>query len=59
MKKMKAAAVAGPYSFPFRTKGPCTVHLVPYSEHSSFNELREFIGWLRPKQVCWQLMPSC
>eukprot|EP00775_Hariotina_reticulata_P004079 gene4079-4326_t len=51
MKKMKAAAADGSYSFPFRTKGACTVHLVPYSEHSSFSELREFIGWLRPKQV--------
>lgn len=24
---------------------------VPYSEHSSFAELQEFVGWLKPKQV--------
>ena len=24
---------------------------VAYSEHSSFNELREFVGWMRPKQI--------
>jgi hypothetical protein len=38
-------------AYPSRTKGPCSVHLVPYSEHSSYAELREYMAWLRPKQV--------
>lgn len=37
--------------FPVRRKGACTIHLVPYSEHSSFTELREYVKWLRPHQV--------
>ena len=24
---------------------------VPYSEHSSFPEMRDFVGWLRPCQI--------
>lgn len=47
----KAAAAGGPYAFPVRSKGPCSVWLIPYSEHSSFTELREYVGFLRPKQV--------
>jgi hypothetical protein len=38
-------------AYPQRAKGPCSVHLVPYSEHSSYAELREYVAWLRPKQV--------
>ena len=38
-------------AFPVRVKGECEVHLVPYSEHSSFKELQEFVGWLKPKKV--------
>jgi len=32
-------------------KGKVTMHHVPYSEHSTFNELREFIRWLKPKRI--------
>ena len=38
-------------SFSFREKGPDRVHLVPYSEHSSYDELREYVGWIRPERV--------
>lgn len=24
---------------------------VPYSEHSSFNELRDFVRWLQPRNI--------
>ncbi|XP_038018616.1 5' exonuclease Apollo [Motacilla alba alba] len=27
------------------------IHLIPYSDHSSFEELREFVKWLRPCSV--------
>ena len=37
--------------FPVRRKGPCHIHLVPYSEHSSYAELRDYVRWLRPAQV--------
>lgn len=39
-------------AFPVRTRGSLSVHLVPYSEHSSYSELREYVKWLKPKQVC-------
>jgi len=32
-------------------RGNCTVQLIAYSEHSQCNELMEFVGFLRPKQV--------
>lgn len=37
--------------FSHRSKGASTVHLVPYSEHSSFSELREYVRWVRPHKV--------
>ncbi len=45
-------------TFPLRTKGPCTVHLVPYSEHSSYEELREYVRFLKPHQVRHHVSPS-
>lgn len=32
-------------------KPPWRVHLVPYSEHSSFTELQDFVGFLKPRKV--------
>ena len=37
--------------FPVKKKGDNVVHLVPYSEHSSYDELIEFVGYLRPAKV--------
>ena len=38
-------------SFPIRQKGCSSIHLVPYSEHSNYDELREYVKFLRPKKV--------
>lgn len=38
-------------AFPVKEKGPCFIHLVPYSEHSSYSELREYVQFLRPHKV--------
>lgn len=32
-------------------KGTMVIYEVPYSEHSSFVEMKEFVDWLRPNQV--------
>ncbi|WOK98011.1 DNA ligase 6 isoform X1 [Canna indica] len=37
--------------FSVRVKDCLEIHLVPYSEHSNYNELREYVRFLRPKQV--------
>ena len=34
-----------------RQKGTVITYSVPYSEHSSFNELTEFVDWLRPRVI--------
>ena len=38
-------------TFSVRRKGSCQIHLVPYSEHSNYDELREYVGFLRPKEI--------
>eukprot|EP01018_Ginkgo_biloba_P027060 Gb_21652 [translate_table: standard] len=38
-------------SFPVRMKGSFEVHLVPYSEHSNYDELRDYVEFLRPKGI--------
>ncbi|XP_071712903.1 DNA ligase 6 isoform X2 [Rutidosis leptorrhynchoides] len=37
--------------FAVRTKDEFEIHLVPYSEHSNYEELREYVKFLRPKRV--------
>ncbi|KAK9700226.1 hypothetical protein RND81_08G224900 [Saponaria officinalis] len=37
--------------FAVRTKDSLEIHLVPYSEHSNYNELREYVKFLKPKRV--------
>ena len=34
-----------------RQKGSLILYSVPYSEHSSFTELREFVRWLQPAKI--------
>ncbi|XP_057487838.1 DNA ligase 6 isoform X2 [Actinidia eriantha] len=37
--------------FSVRTKDAFEIHLVPYSEHSNYEELREYVRFLKPKRV--------
>lgn len=36
---------------PFAKYGNHIVYSIPYSEHSSIIELREFVAWLKPKEI--------
>ncbi|KAK7272987.1 hypothetical protein RIF29_14032 [Crotalaria pallida] len=37
--------------FAVKSKDSFEIHLVPYSEHSNYEELREYVKFLRPKRV--------
>ncbi|KAK2415254.1 DNA ligase [Trifolium repens] len=37
--------------FAVRSKDSCRIHLVPYSKHSNYDELREYVKFLKPKRV--------
>ncbi|KAM7529810.1 hypothetical protein LguiB_033220 [Lonicera macranthoides] len=37
--------------FSVRKKDSLEIHLVPYSEHSNYDELREYVKFLKPKRV--------
>ncbi|KAK9271968.1 hypothetical protein L1049_002335 [Liquidambar formosana] len=37
--------------FAVRAKDSFEIHLVPYSEHSNYDELREYVKFLKPKRV--------
>ena len=37
--------------FAVRSKDSSEIHLVPYSEHSNYEELREYVRFLKPKRV--------
>ncbi|XP_021391653.2 5' exonuclease Apollo [Lonchura striata] len=39
-----------PTGMPVKVTHP-NMHLIPYSDHSSFEELREFVKWLRPCSI--------
>lgn len=34
-----------------RQKGTLIVYQVPYSEHSSFSELQQFVGFMQPQSL--------
>jgi len=34
-----------------RQKGTLITYQVPYSEHSSFDEMQRFVQWLRPRSI--------
>ena len=45
-----------PGSLPVQRKGRAEVHLVPYSEHSNFEELKEYVAFLKPRKVTQLLL---
>ena len=38
-------------SYPVKSKRMNSIHLVPYSEHSSYVELREYVRFLKPHKA--------
>ena len=38
-------------TYPVRSKGANSIHLVPYSEHSSYSELLDYVRFLKPHKV--------
>ncbi|XP_022998083.1 DNA ligase 6-like [Cucurbita maxima] len=38
-------------NFSVRSKDSLEIHLVPYSEHSNYNEIREFVKFLKPRRI--------
>jgi DNA ligase-1 len=51
--KSAAEQAASDPSAPFKVvrEGVAEIHLIPYSEHSSFSELQSYVRWLRPRCV--------
>lgn len=42
-----------------RQKGTIITYQVPYSEHSSFSELREFVRWFQPRRIIPSVNSDC
>ncbi|KAK9865832.1 hypothetical protein WJX84_002236 [Apatococcus fuscideae] len=42
-----------------RQKGTLISYQVPYSEHSSFPELQEFVHWLQPRRLIPSVGNDC
>ena len=40
-------------AYPVKKRGHLSIHLVPYSEHSSYSELVEYVKFLKPHEVRW------
>ena len=42
-----------------RSKDHCCVHLCPYSEHSSYSELQDYVRFLKPHKVLHENARVC